>query len=569
VDGKVLVTGGLGVKDPSTTTRIYNPETDKWDIGPGLPAALHHVSAVTYKGEAVVMGGFVPGDDGTPEESDRVYVLHGGSWERRPHLIHARAAAAAAVVGDKIVVVGGEADGKLVPETEVYDGEGWRDVDEITTRREHLGAASDGHYLYAIGGRKGGPDKNLGTLERYDPESDSWKTLEPMPTAIGGVGAAYIGGRLIAVGGESPEGPSDAVQAYDIKKKTWSSELPKLLNARHGVAVTVLGDSLYAIGGAAEKGHFGSSKTAAVLDLSGAQAAAPTTPDVEWDPIRDARIRRQYAAATAEGGRVWLLGGLLDHDTASAKTARYDPAVDTWTMGPQLPRPMHHHVAVTYRDKAVVMGGFVPGDDGTPEVSDRVYVLRGGSWERLPHLIHARAAAAAAVVGDKIVVVGGEADDKLVPETEVYDGEGWRDVDEITTPREHLGAASDGHYLYAIGGREFTPDENLGALERYDPATDSWKSLEPMPTAIGGVGAAYIGGRLIAVGGESPEGPSDAVQAYDIKKKTWSSSELPKLPRPRHGVAVTVLGDSLYAIGGAAEKGHFGSSKTAAVLDFD
>ena len=45
-----------------------------------------------------------------------------------------RAAAAAAVVGDKIVVVGGQADGKLVPQTEVYeDGEGWTDVDEIPT----------------------------------------------------------------------------------------------------------------------------------------------------------------------------------------------------------------------------------------------------------------------------------------------------------------------------------------------------------------------------------------------------------------------------------------------------
>jgi non-specific serine/threonine protein kinase len=216
------------------------------------------------------------------------------------------------------------------------------------------------------------------------------------------------------------------------------------------------------------------------------------------------------------------------------------------------------------------MGGFVSGDEQNPEVSDRVYVLHGDSWDRMPSLTHARAAAAAAVVDGKIVVVGGEADGKLVPETEVYeDGDGWTDVDEITTPREHLGAASDGHYLYAIGGRKGGPDTNLGTLERYDPEGDRWKTLKSMPTPIGGVGAAYIDGRLIAVGGETPEGASDAVQAYQIKKKTWSSSELPKLLSPRHGVAVTVLGDSLYAIGGAAKKGHVGSSKTAAVLDFD
>ena len=54
----------------------------------------------------------------------------------------------------KIVVVGGQADGRLIRETEVLDGKGWEDVAEIPTpppppppREEHLGAASDGRYL--------------------------------------------------------------------------------------------------------------------------------------------------------------------------------------------------------------------------------------------------------------------------------------------------------------------------------------------------------------------------------------------------------------------------------------
>ena len=50
----------------------------------------------------------------------------------------------------------------------------------------------DGRYVYAIGGRKLSSDKNLGTLERYDPVSDRWTTLESMPAAIGGVAAAYV-----------------------------------------------------------------------------------------------------------------------------------------------------------------------------------------------------------------------------------------------------------------------------------------------------------------------------------------------------------------------------------------
>ena len=160
VDGKVMVIGGIGVRDASTTTKIYDPGTGRWTTGAGLPAALHHASAVTYDGEAVVIGGFIPGEELTSEQSDRVYALRGGSWERLPSLNHPRAAAAAAVVDDKIVVVGGQADGKLVSKTEVFDGERWTDVADIPTPREHLAAASDGRYLYALGGRDLSAAKN-------------------------------------------------------------------------------------------------------------------------------------------------------------------------------------------------------------------------------------------------------------------------------------------------------------------------------------------------------------------------------------------------------------------------
>ena len=250
-------------------------------------------------------------------------------------LNHPRAAWAAAVVGDKIVVVGGQADGKLVAQSEVFDGERWRDVAEIPTRRDHLGAASDGRYLYAVGGRELSQDKNVRALERYDPVSDSWKTLESMPTASGSVGAAYVGGRLITVGGESPTSASDAVQGYDIQKQAWS-QLPKLPSARHGVAVTVLNDSLYAVGGAAVPGHYDSTNDAAVLNLSDTPAV-PTTADPDWRDIRDAPFPRQYAASTAVRGRVLLVGGIAKGESASAKTAVYDPAFNNWTPGPQLP----------------------------------------------------------------------------------------------------------------------------------------------------------------------------------------------------------------------------------------
>ena len=103
--------------------------------------------------------------------------------------------------------------------------------------------------------------------------------------------------------------------------------------------------------------------------------AATTLPaDLEWQPIRDAPFRRQYAAATAVGGRVWVLGG-VGVKASSTTTKVYDPATDRWTTGPGLPLPLHHFMAVTYEGGVVVIGGFVPGDELTSEaVGSGVYV---------------------------------------------------------------------------------------------------------------------------------------------------------------------------------------------------
>jgi non-specific serine/threonine protein kinase len=566
VDGKLWVFGGIGRKSSSTTSKVYNPATDNWATGPGLPLPLHHMMAVTYKSEAVVIGGFVPGEELTSGQSDKVFALRDGAWVQLPKLNHARAAAAAAVVGDKIVVAGGQADGKLVPQTEVFDGESWKDVADMPTPREHLGGASDGHYFYAVGGRALSADQNSGALERYDPASDEWTELKGMPEPTGSVGVTYAGGRIIAIGGEGTTEVSDAVQAYDIGKESWS-QLPKLPTARHGVAVSSLDDAVYAIGGATEPGHVGSTKEADVLDLSGKATPTNTVAGLKWAKLADAPSPRQYAAATEQGGRVWLLGGISADETATADTAIYDRGLNNWTVGPKLPQPLHHVSAVTYKGDPVVIGGFVPGAELTSGQSNKVYALKGDKWEALPPMKHARAAAAAAVVGDKIVVVGGQADGKLVTQTEVFDGTEWKDVAPMLTPREHLAVASDGRYLYAVGGRDLSADKNSGALERYDPANDTWTRLKAIPKATGSVGAAYVAGQVIALGGESTTSVSNAVQAYDVKAQTWS--QLTPLPTGRHGIAVTALKDSLYAIGGATTAGHVQSTAEADVLDFD
>ncbi len=104
---------------------------------------------------------------------------------------------------------------------------------------------------------------------------------------------------------------------------------------------------------------------------------------------------------------------------------------------------------------------------------------------------------AAAVVGDKLVVVGGQDDKQLVKPTEVFDGESWTQAADLPTPREHLAAVSDGVYVYAVGGRNLSADENSAAFQRFNPASGTWDDLTDMPTPRGSYGAAIIDGRIV------------------------------------------------------------------------
>jgi non-specific serine/threonine protein kinase len=297
-------------------------------------------------------------------------------------------------------------------------------------------------------------------------------------------------------------------------------------------------------------------------------ATTPATPlrtASSWRRLPAMPTPRQNMAGTVLDGTIWVVGGLEKGSVGSRKVEGYDPVINGWKAGPDLPVRLHHEMVLTYKGELVVIGGWIPkGSDPSAQTSGRAFALRDGKWVDLPSLAHARAAAAAAVVGDKIVVVGGQAKNRLVEQTEVFDGKRWRSGADIPTPREHLAAVSDGQYLYAVGGRALSPDRNSPALERYDPATNRWKALRDMPTARGGLGAALADGHLFAVGGESPTGVLGAVQSYDVAHDRWSHA--PSMRTPRHGIAVDIVDRSLYTLGGATRPGHASATGTAEAL---
>jgi N-acetylneuraminic acid mutarotase len=225
---------------------------------------------------------------------------------------------------------------------------------------------------------------------------------------------------------------------------------------------------------------------------------------------------------------------------------------------------------VAYKNQLWLIGGFLPsGPNLEAAASDKVLILKNGHWTTGPSLHHARAAGAAVVVGNKIVVFGGRTGGKVeaeVKQTEVFDGKSWHDAANIPFPGDHLGGVSDGTYAYAVGGRTLKSSDNNSHLQRFDPATGQWTQLTPLPVANSDMGAVYVDGQIVTFGGENAFSVFNTVRDYNIATKSWST--LANMAQARHGMGAAVFGNSIYSIDGASLPGHAGSTRTLQLLRF-
>jgi serine/threonine protein kinase/N-acetylneuraminic acid mutarotase len=557
-DGTIWVFGGMAADNRvSGQHEGYDPAIDSWKGGEDLPVPVQHAMAVTWQDTPVVLGGWRTEGADAKVATDKVWRVVNSRWVELPPLLEPRAAAAAAVVGDRIIVTGGvNAAGALLNTTEIFDGSSWKAGAPLPTSRQMLGAASDGKLVYALGGSNGTSD--LATVESYDLAADTWTSLPELPGRRSDFGVASADGRLVVVGGVSQGEVLKSVVALDLATQSWNG-LPDLGTARHGMAVAGVGKTIYAIGGANGAGDSEITSSSESLKL----APRKPQPAAEWLMLPDAPTARLMMASTVLDGKIWIAGGMLGHAETLDTVETYNPQTQDWQTQPPLPIPLHHATAAAYRGEVVVIGG---ATDTLAEASNKVFAFRNGNWEELPALQHARAAAAAAVVGDKLVVVGGQDDKQLVKPTEVFDGESWTQAADLPTPREHLAAVSDDVYVYAVGGRNLSADENSPAFQRFNPASGTWDDLPDMPTPRGSYGAAMMDGRVVTVGGEEPTRVLATVEMYDITNKKWSTQA--PINTPVHGQAVAAVGSTLYCIGGADRPSHEGPVATVEALDF-
>jgi N-acetylneuraminic acid mutarotase len=117
-----------------------------------------------------------------------------------------------------------------------------------------------------------------------------------------------------------------------------------------------------------------------------------------------------------------------------------------------MPTPREHLAAAVAGGRFYALAGRAAGE-GNFDVAE-AYDPRRRRWTRVEPMAKPRGGIAAATVGGRIVVVGGEEGAGTIAEVERYDPRSnrWQRLPDLPTPRHGLGAVSRDGRVYVIEG---------------------------------------------------------------------------------------------------------------------
>lgn len=279
----------------------------------------------------------------------------------------------------------------------------------------------------------------------------------------------------------------------------------------------------------------------------------PMTRQIKPEELRKTGVSRQgdgAAVVTGKDGRIYWLGGSgIRNGGGESIVFPYDPIKKKWPDSTTKRVYFGHPGA--YTDKTIYKTG-IPDmlehriDHEAVVTSDsKIYVMGG----RRKKMIEERK--------NNWVPIGKV---EIANSVECYDpGTNKWEYRKPMPLKRFLFSAVVGpdDRIYTFGGRgEYDPKTKLVATfddtHVYDPGTDTWSSLNPMP----GPGEAHAGvlganGKIYIMGGGRgyKRPPLRDVLIYDPVKGTWEKG--PKMKLPRDSLAAVATPDGkIYAIGG-------------------
>ena len=190
----------------------------------------------------------------------------------------------------------------------------WQAQSVMSLARGRLAAATLNTQVLAIGGEAA--NGVTGLVEIFDTKTQRWRTGQNKPTAVANVSAAVISGTVIVPGGYTTSGvPTSIVEAYNPVSDTWRSLSP-LPAPRFAYAIAAYRDRVYVFGGWDGKSY-----------VSSVFAYDPSTD--HWSTRASMPLARGFSAAAAITNTIYVVGGYADGHEFN-RCDRYLVAEDRW-----------------------------------------------------------------------------------------------------------------------------------------------------------------------------------------------------------------------------------------------
>lgn len=564
VGGRIHVFGGFS-SGWTTTARsdVFDTATNAWSRLPDMPEALTH-SAVVVDGTTVwLLGGYVGNHPGPATRNVWKFDTVARTWSRGPALPAPRGAGGAAVVGRQLYffsgtsrVAGSTADPDQ-PDTWVLNLDGgttWAARAPLPNPRNHVSAASVDGKVYAIGGQHNENESSglQSDVHRYDPGTNAWLKVAGLPVARSHAVAEVRDGQIVLIGGTVPGNiPSSDVTSYSPATNTWS-KLPSLPAGRKTPVAGVVGGAVWVTGGS----HSVSTWVGRFSD--------------RWESSAPMPAALGEVAGGTIGKNLYLVG------ESNSATLALDLSTGTWRTGLAVrPFPGHHHAAEVIQGRLHLFGGL-----GAGAGKHQIYDPAANTWTLGPDMPFAAGSSSSSLIGGKAYVAGGIIGSTTTARAAVYDPatNAWKEIAPMPQGRNHAAATTDGSRLFVAGGRGAgsgdgnTVANGYDTLQIYNPATNSWQSsvgspLAPLPQARGGMGkAVYYRGEMYVMGGETQDGAGATsrrvytrVDIYNPATNTWRAGT-PMLVG-KHGIFPLLMGNRITVAGGGVQAG-FSSSAT-------
>lgn len=276
----------------------------------------------------------------------------------------------------------------------------------------------------------------------------TWTTIAPYPIFVSEHNATVVENKIYVAGGfagpnQNFTGTTDAFHVYDPSSDRWTSLAPLPKKLQH-FGIATLDNKIYVTGGYTDDDFELDNKAAYVFDPQGANGGS-------WSPVADLPAERAAHSSVAVGGRLYVVGG-VGSDAAAIRA--YNPATNTWDAGrAPLPSLREHLTAAVVNNRIYVISGrWSTGNVGTVEEYDPAT----NAWTPRASIPTPRSGITSGVIEGKIHVTAGEGHPSgaTISSHEVYDPatDTWATFPSMPTARHGLASGVVNGRWYVIGG---------------------------------------------------------------------------------------------------------------------